>query len=104
MPKRDDVEHAMLDIVFHHKSIRCSCDLFLTLVFSSNFKGVSAVNQKIGFCCGLHLMVYLQLVEEESFTDIAYFGLRGQGIGKVGVLQIDFVHFAHTSNAFRGSV
>ena len=57
--KGNDVEHAMLDVVFHYKSIRCSRNLFLFLVFSSNFKGVGAVNQKIGFCCGLHLVIYL---------------------------------------------
>ena len=100
MPKRDYVEVAAFDIVFHNEAFGRVFNLFEAFVFATHFK-IAVVNAEIGHRRCIHLMLNAGLMEEKGFPDIPHILIFvAQLLQQIGVFEIDFVDFPQRPNAF----
>ena len=100
MPKRDYVEVALFNIVFHNEAFGRVLNLFEAFVFATHFK-IAVVDAEIGHRRRIHLMLNAGLIEEKGFPYVPHILIFvAQLLHQIGVFEIDFVDFPQRPNAF----
>jgi hypothetical protein len=99
MPKRDYVEVALFNIVFHNKAFGRVLNLFEAFVFATHFK-IAVFDAEIGHRGSVHSMLNPYLIEEKRFYYVLHILIVvDQLLYQIGVFEIDFVDFPQGPNS-----
>ena len=100
MPKRDYIEVALFNIVFHNEAFGRVLNLFEAFVFATHFK-IAVVDAEIGHRRRIHLMLNAGLIEEKGFPVVPQIVIFvAQWLHQIGVIEIDLINLSQGPNAF----
>ena len=101
-PEGEDVGVACFDVVFDDVALRVALQLALALAAAAHFEG-AAVDEEVGRGRGGDVVAHARLVVEERFAHVAAVAAVVPEYGhEVGVVEVDFLHFAQSAYAARG--
>jgi len=100
LPRRDYVEVALFNIVFHNEAFGRVFNLFEAFVFATHFK-IAVVDAEIGHRGRIHLMMDAGLIEEKGFPYVPHILIFvAQLLHQIGVIEIDLINLSQGPNAF----
>ena len=101
MPKRNGLTEGVLDVVLHDVALSSILQLSPSLVLASHLKGTPLyLKVRNGRRCDGEER--LQPRQEERLTHTANIGgRRAERVGKIGILQIELLHFLQQLHARR---